>query len=340
MNATLLLCILCGVAVLLLVASAAPQKMPDVERLRVRQASRLRHGIQVRLDRAQLDVRADDFLLKGAASGGGMALFAMLIVGSVALVPIAFAAGVLIVWTQLEQRRDRHQTDYNRRLASACDTLRNAYLTTGSLTNAIRAVVDYGQAPVSEDFLFIFTAARQGDLRQGLQVIADRRRSIVFDAVGNALLRAEESSGAVGEMLERLAESTRQNVVAFETAVTQQISARSNANWGAFGPWLVFGVFRIFTSSLGGDLLAVPAFFATLPGNFIAAVAGVITIALHRWCFQIAQRDLAVPRIETSDADPARARSGNATQHTFDLSSGVGARMRQRPLGESGGGSF
>ena len=88
MNATLLLCALCGVAVLLLVAGAAPQQLPDVERLRVRQVSRVRQGIQVRLDRAQLDVRADDFLLRGAASGGGLALFALLIVGSLALVPI------------------------------------------------------------------------------------------------------------------------------------------------------------------------------------------------------------------------------------------------------------
>ncbi len=337
MTETILLSMLAGVAVLLLVAALAPATLPDVSRLRVRQASLLQQGIQVRLDRAQLDVRADVFLLRGAALGGGMALFALIVVGSVALAPIAFAAGVLMIWTQLEQHRDQRQSDYNRRMASACDTLRNAYLTTGSLTNAIKAVVDYGQPPVSDDFLYILTAARQGDLRQGLQDIADQRRSIVFDAVGNALLRAEESSGAVGEMLERLAESTRQNVAAFETAVTQQINARSNANWGAFGPWMVFAVFRLFTAGIGGDLLALPEFFTTFTGNIIAAIAGLLTIGLHRWCFHIAQRGLTVSRIETTEAEiSAQSKGANAQVRGavgIDPASRITARMRQKPLG-------
>jgi Flp pilus assembly protein TadB len=336
MTENILLSILGGIAVLLLITALAPQAMPDLQRLRVRQASQIRSGIQVRLDRAQLDVRADEFILRGTALGGGLALFALAVVGAIALAPLAMAAGFLITWTQLEQRRDQRQTDYNRRMASACDTLRNAYLTTGSLTSAIKAVVDYGQPPVSEDFLYILTAARQGDLRRGLQDVADRRRSIVFDAVGNALLRAEESSGAVSEMLERLAESTRQNVAAFETAITQQITSRSNANWGAFGPWMVFGVFRLLTSGLGGDLLAMPEFFSTLTGNVVAAAAGVLTIGLHRWCFRIAQRGLTVSRIETTEADgtapshvPASSRSAYAS------TTALTARMRQKPLGSS-----
>lgn len=336
MTENILLSILGGIAVLLLITALAPQAMPDLQRLRVRQASQIRSGIQVRLDRAQLDVRADEFILRGTALGGGLALFALAVVGAIALAPLAMAAGFLITWTQLEQRRDQRQTDYNRRMASACDTLRNAYLTTGSLTSAIKAVVDYGQPPVSEDFLYILTAARQGDLRQGLQDVADRRRSIVFDAVGNALLRAEESSGAVSEMLERLAESTRQNVAAFETAITQQITSRSNANWGAFGPWMVFGVFRLLTSGLGGDLLAMPEFFSTLTGNVVAAAAGVLTIGLHRWCFRIAQRGLTVSRIETTEADgTAPSHAPASSRSAYASTTALTARMRQKPLGSS-----
>ena len=58
MTETTLLCVLAGVAVVLLVAALAPATLPDVGRLRMRQVSLLRQGVQVRLDRAQLDVRA------------------------------------------------------------------------------------------------------------------------------------------------------------------------------------------------------------------------------------------------------------------------------------------
>jgi Flp pilus assembly protein TadB len=333
----ILLSALAGTAILLLVLATAPAALPELRQLRMRQAGRLQRGIQVRLDRAQLDVSANDFLLRGTASAGGLALFALAVVGSVALVPVAVFAGFLLTWTQLEQKRDRRIADYNRTLASACDTLRNAYLTTGSLMNAMRAVVDYGRAPVREDFLYVLTAARQGDMRQGLQDIADRRRSIVFDAVANAMLRAEESSGAVGEMLERLAESTRQNVAAFETASIQQINGRSNANWGAFGPWLVFGVVRLFTAGgaivgFGIDAAAAPDFFTTPAGNAVAALAGIITILLHRWCFQIAQRGLTVPRITTQPSgSPDPVQPGRRIVIGMDAQ--MTARMRQKPLG-------
>lgn len=332
-----LLSMLGGAAVLLLILAAAPAALPEMRALRMRQIRRVQNGIQVRLDRAQLEVRAADFLLRGTALGGGLALFALAVVGAVALAPIAVAAGFLITWTQLEQKRDRRISDYNRTLASACDTLRNAYLTTGSLTSAMRAVVDYGRSPVRDDFLYVLTAARQGDLRQGLQDIADRRRSIVFDAVANALLRAEESSGAVGEMLERLAEATRQNVAAFETASVQQINGRSNANWGAFGPWLVFGVVRLFTAggaaaAFGAFDASAPDFFATPAGNVVAVAAGLITIVLHRWCFRIAQRGLIVPRI-TTQPDASDGAKTSDVRIVIGMDSQIAARMRQKPLG-------
>ncbi len=313
-----------------------------VRALRYRQQALISDGIQVRLDQAHLGISAAEFIKRSVVLGLGLALALYVVVGALTLILIGFAAGFLITWTQLEVARDRKLVAYNQTLASACDTLRNAYLTSGSLSTAIKSVVEYGAPEVRDDFALALTAARQGEFAAGLQTIANRRRSIVFDAMANALLRAEESSGAVGEMLEQLAESTRQNVAAFEAAMIMQINARSNVNWGAFGPWAVYAAFRLMTVgfstvSLGG----ASDFFGTLPGNLVAALAGVLTIYLHRMCYQIAQRDLAVQRVETSD--PAAFREGRPAQAmpTFvvgEMQAAIAARMRQRPLGAQGGG--
>jgi hypothetical protein len=314
-----------------------------VQALRYRQQALISDGIQVRLDQAQLDISAIEFLKRSAGLGVFLALALYVVVGALTLIPIGFAAGLLVTWTQLEVARDRKLVAYNQSLAGACDTLRNAYLTSGSLSTAIKSVVEYGAPDVRDDFSLALTAARQGEFAAGLQTIANHRRSIVFDAMANALLRAEESSGAVGEMLEQLAESTRQNVAAFEAAMIMQINARSNVNWGAFGPWAVYAVFRVMT--VGFSTLSIGGasdFFGTLPGNIVAAVAGVLTIYLHRMCYRIAQRDLAVQRVETSD--PAAFRDGRPSQPmpTFvigEMQPAIAARMRQRPLGAQGGGN-
>jgi Flp pilus assembly protein TadB len=339
MEAWILLSIAFGLAITGMFWSLTVNIDEIARALDYRQKALMRHGIQVRLDEAQLDISAREFVKQSALLGGGLAAGLYAFVGAVTLIPVGVVAGVLLTWTQLETKRDRRMVKYHQQLASACDTLRNAYLTSGSLSNAMVAVTEYGASPVKEDFELALTAARQGELMAGLQTIANRRRSIVFDAIANALLRAEESSGAVSEMLQRLSESTRQNVAAFETAMIQQINSRSNVNWGAFGPWVVFAVAKVsLGGSMGGAALGGQDFFATPVGNMIALAAGTLTIALHRWCFRIAQRDMTIQRIETSDPGSQRAGRDARAMPTFaigELQPAIRSRVRQRPLGES-----
>ena len=54
-------------------------------------------------------------------------------------------------------------------------------------------------------------------------------------------------------MLIRLAESTRQNVAAFDEATTSQLNARSSIQWGTYGPWLIFCIFRVMTTVMSSS---------------------------------------------------------------------------------------
>jgi Flp pilus assembly protein TadB len=337
----IVLSLVAGLALSVIVWALTLDLSGVVRALNYRQKALMQQGIQVRLDQAQLAVSAGEFVRRSMLHGACIAAGLYFVVGALVLVPLGFAAGVLITWTQLEIKRDKMMVEYNQQLANACDTLRNAYLTTGSLSNALKSVMTYGAPLVRDDFALALTAARQGEFAQGLQSVANKRRSIVFDAVANALLRAEESSGAVSEMLERLSESTRQNVAAFESAMIMQINARSNVNWGAFGPWAVFAVFRVMTTTFGeAGVTAVPEYFTTLQGNLVAGAAGLLTIVLHRWCYRLAQRDLTVQRIETSDPGAFRSGTPATPMPGFavgELQPAIAARMRQRPIGENAG---
>jgi hypothetical protein len=258
--------------------------------------------IQQQLDEKQMDVTATEFIKRSLIYGIPVGLGLALIVGSVTLFGLGIVAGFMTTWTKLEQDRDRKQIRYNKQLASACDTIRTAYGVNPSLKKALEAVAEYSQSPVKEDFQEILLAASQERFVEGLETVASRRKSIVFDTVATSLIRASEASGEVNEMLLRLADSTRQNVASFEEAVISQVNARSSVQWGTYGPWVIFCIFRIATlfmsASAGGTMFSpMTSYFGTLGGNLVATGAALISIFVYRYCIQVSQRGLVVRRV-------------------------------------------
>lgn len=258
-------------------------------------------SLQLRLDKAQIEVSAAEYIKRSLLYGIPVGLILFLLIGSVVLIVVGVFAGFMITWTNLEQERDRKMIRYTKQLASACDTVRTAYGVNPSLKKALEAVAEYGQSPVKEDFHEILVAASQEQLVEGLNAVAERRASIVFDTIATSLIRANEATGEVNDMLTRLAESTRQNTAAFEEAITSQLNARSTIQWGTYGPWLIFCMFRVMTLlmsvSAGQIFGAMNSFYATIPGNIVALFAALISIFVYRNATQISQRGLVVTRV-------------------------------------------
>ena len=260
--------------------------------------------LQTRLQQAQIEIPAGEYVRRSLILGVPLGIGLYLLIGSIILAAIGIAAGFIITWTRLEQARDVKMVRYNKQLASACDTIRTAYGVNPSLKKALETVAEFSQSPVKEDFQEILVAASQERFVEGLQAVADRRCSIVFDTVSTSLIRANEATGEVDEMLRRLAESTRQNVSAFEEAIISQINARSNIQWGTYGPWLIFCVFRaitvliVLTSDAAVMFAPMGTFFSTLAGNVVVLIAALISISLYRYCLRISQRGLMVRRVK------------------------------------------
>ena len=267
--------------------------------------------LQAKLDDAQIEIKADAYVTMSLKSGIPLALGLLVLVGSVTLIPIGILAGFLFTWSKLEGERDVKMIKYFKQLASACDIITNAYAVRPSMVRALQSASEFSVSPLRDDFQEMIIALRQGEFEEAIQVLSDRRKSIVFDTVANALMRAKDESGQVKDIMEKLAISTRQNVGAFEEAVSMQINARSSIRWGTYGPWMIFAVFRgvtMFLSFSSGTnaFAAANNFFSTLGGNLLSLVAAAISMGLYVYGFRLAQRGLVVKRIQSANDIPAK----------------------------------
>ncbi len=305
----LLLAALAGIAVFVLFFSLISPNKGLPKDIRGIKPEKQLAGIQTRLDKAQIEISAQEYVKRSLMLGIPLALGLFVLIGSISLAPIGLLAGFLFTWNKLEQDRDRKLVRYSKQLASVCDTIRTAYGVNPSLKRAIEAAAEYSPSPIKEDFQEILIAISQERFVEGLQAVADRRRSIVFDTVATSLIRANEATGEVGDMLARLADSTRQNTAAFEDAMSSQINARSNIQWGTYGPWIVFCVFKAMTtimaiSQSGNFFGGMTSFFGTFVGNLVALAAAGVSIYVYRSSNKVAQRGLVVKRISVNESQP------------------------------------
>ena len=203
----------------------------------------------------------------------------------------------------------------------------NAWRIIPTLSGALEAVVRYGPGAadtpeaepeansVAADFAAILRVLRTGgSLRAALQPVADRRQSPIFDGLAIALLTAEEQGATAGEMLERQAQLTRQQVQAFDEALTRQRTARSEVRNGTLGPWVILLLVRLLSNltfmadPLPADMLVPDSrmFFTTPLGNLVGFVAGGITIGTYTAAMRLAARGLRLERVPTEHGREAR----------------------------------
>ncbi|HEC35618.1 MAG TPA: hypothetical protein ENI39_03690 [Anaerolineae bacterium] len=254
-------------------------------------------GIQVRLDRARLGVKASTYVTRSLVYGAVFGLLMALATGAWLTFPAGLAAGFFFVWARLEDERNERLNRYHKGLASAADTIVNSWRVRPSMNRALEAVATYGQGAVAADFEEVRRAMRGGvPLPAALQAVADRRQSPVFDGLATALIVAEEASGEVSEMLARQAEATRAAAVIYEETIDEQRGQRADVRVGIVGPWVIMALLRLFTTATGG-LGYGTEFFTTPPGQLAAVVAAVLTVAAYVHSHRTAGRGLVVERV-------------------------------------------
>ncbi len=297
-----------------------------VPRLQVRRAQTELAGVQVRLEQAGLNIRAGEFIARGAVYGVILAVLGYFVAGWGAVLPF-LCGGYALLWVGLEDKRNQRINKYHQHLATAMDIIVNAWQIAPSLSGALEAVAKYGpgagvddtpaeEGSVAADFTNLLRALRTGTpLRQALQAVADRRKSPIFDGLAIALLVAEEQGAQAGEMLARQAAITRKQVDAFQEAMSRQKTARSEVRNGTIGPWLILIVVQVLSAGTimgetGGTMLpSTQTFFSEPIGILVALGAAAATIGMYVWAMQMAGRGMLLSRVPT---EHGRAAGGAA----------------------------
>ncbi len=270
-------------------------------------------GIQVRLNQAQFDVEAPEFLLQGAIRGAVLGAVSALLTSNVLVFIPFFIGGYFFYWVQLEDQRNQRINTYHHALARAMDIIVNSWEITPTLSGALQAVADYGPgsgagpegapAPdsVAADFEEIWRALRtRTPLRQALQRIADRRRSPIFDGLATALLVAEEQGAQARQTLANQANITREQVETFNEALSRQRAKRNEALVGTLGPWLLVGMVRGLNFMVAGTEHAMNVeFFRTPAGILVSLFSAIITVGMYVAAMQTANRGLILSRVPT-----------------------------------------
>jgi len=290
----IILGIIAGGSVLAVVAAFALRPRRVVRA----QSETLLPGIQVRLDRARLNVDAGTYVARSLAFGVAFGLLMALATGAWLAFVAGLPAGFAFVWSRLENERNERLNRYHKGLASAAQTIVNSWQVQPSMNRALTTVATYAVPDVAADFDEVQRAVRGGaSFPAALQIVADRRQSPVFDALATALIVAEESSGEVSQVLARQAESTRQMAVIYEETVDAQRGGRSDVAIGIIGPWAVVLFLRLAMIFTGGGLGYGTEFFATPLGQIAAVLAAGLTVAAYVHSHRTAGRGLIVERV-------------------------------------------
>ena len=262
------------------------------------QSETLLPGIQVRLDRARLNVDAGTYVTRSLAYGAVFGMLMALATGAWLAFFAGLPAGFAFVWSRLENERNERLNRYHKGLASAAQTIVNSWQVQPSMNRAMTTVATYAVPDVAADFDEVQRAVRGGSgFPAALQTVADRRQSPVFDALATALIVAEESSGEVSQVLARQAESTRQMAVIYEETVDAQRGGRADVAVGIIGPWAVVLFLRLAMIFTGGGMGYGTEFFSTPLGQIAAAVAAGLTVAAYVHSHRTAGRGLIVERV-------------------------------------------
>ena len=117
----LLLAALAGLAVFVLFFGIVTPQRGKPMRISNINAEKQLAGIQTRLDKAQIEISAEEYVRRSLTLGIPLAIGLFVLIGSIIMAPVGLLAGFLFTWNKLEQERDRKLIKYSKQLASVCD---------------------------------------------------------------------------------------------------------------------------------------------------------------------------------------------------------------------------
>ena len=163
------------------------------------------------IERAHLQVRPVQLVFWSAAAGVALAVGAGLVSSSALLAVGAFVTGLVAPCAWVAGRARRRLRAFEDQLADVLMTMAGSLKVGQSFDHSMRAIVDEGQAPASEEFGRVLTETRLGrPVDDALGDMADRIDSDDLRFVLMSVTVQREIGGSLADLFQTVSDTVRQ----------------------------------------------------------------------------------------------------------------------------------
>lgn len=234
--------------------------------------------LQQKLDQADLDIKAGEFIRVSLLLGVGLAVGGYLLSGIMTAVFLGFGAGSFAYYAYLTDRRDRRRQQYQDTLVDVIGLLVEGFQSGNTLQAAFQSVAEYGPEIAARDWAQVSAQIQAGvSIEKALMDLSARRRDPILDTIVQTMVVVQQQGGRLSEALMGLEETVRERV-----RIRQRVSAeQSQPLWElrmvSALPFLVVPIlrgiapeYRAFMSSPLGEFMFGTAWGITILGYYLA----------------------------------------------------------------------
>jgi len=249
-----------------LIAVLAGLALPHYRILPRAERESLRERLQRKLDQADMQLTASEFLRVAFLLALGLGIASFALTGIPAAAFIGAVGGIVGYWTYLQDKRERRRREYQEGLADAVDILQEAAGTSNSLVQGLQIVSKHCAPALRGDFEELVARASSGqELRDALRKMAARRRDVMCDRFAEALIAYEYQGGKLLPILQALSEAVRGLAGVRRRVATAQSRIRWEARVVCLAPFVFIIILRVtapdlqqpFYASVWGQLAVV-----------------------------------------------------------------------------------
>ncbi len=251
-------------------------------------------SLQRKLDQADLDITAPEFLKTALLLAGIQGLVAFILTEAPASAVLGAFVGFFSYWTYLEDRRDKRRRVYQEALLEVINILQEGFASMRSLEMALGTVAEHAPESVRADFVEIATQmSLQANLDEVLMRVAQRRRDMIFDRLVEALIANRRTGGQqLGPVLAALRESVQALASGRRRVATAQERIRWEARIVCLAPFTFIVILRQTAPELQGP------FYASVFGQIAIVAVGIMSALAYYIMNRIGSR--AVQPLESA----------------------------------------
>lgn len=273
-----------GILILTLVLQIKPQHQL-IQGARPR-ASFLKR-LQRRLDQADLDLSASEFLRVSLLFGIALGFILYLSIGAWTAFIVGLGIGTAGYWSYLEDRRDKRRRQYQEEIAAVIDMLLQASAASMSMDMAIDFVAERAPGAARADFQKVRDLRALGTPTvEAMRTVAAERRDMLFDRLIEALIATIHQNSKLNDVLVPMNEMVRGLTAARRRIATAQVRIRWEARIVCLAPF----AFILILNQTAPDLQR--PFYGSIVGQIALIVIGILCFSAYYFMNRIGARAL------------------------------------------------